>query len=207
MKLSTKGRYATRILLCISRLQGDQPVPKKRIAEQEGISTDYIEQIIVPLKNAGLVNSVRGLRGGFRLAKDPADRHQKARHLCNEFSNLQSSTSRQPSSTTEAPAKEPVARFNRAACLAKLARWSDAVKEFSEVIYADPNDVEAMLSRGEAYLAMGELRLAHEDFNAILSSVDPADPIWSRATRQIEVLTDRASESSSPATGGTARND
>lgn len=72
MKLSTKGRYATRILLCISRLQDDQPVPKKRIAEQEGISTDYIEQIIVPLKNAGLVNSVRGLRGGFRLAKDPA---------------------------------------------------------------------------------------------------------------------------------------
>lgn len=74
MKLSTKGRYATRILLCISRLQSDQqPVPKKRISEQEGISTDYIEQIIVPLKNAGLVNSVRGLRGGFRLAKDPAD--------------------------------------------------------------------------------------------------------------------------------------
>ncbi|MCF7816701.1 MAG: Rrf2 family transcriptional regulator [Kiritimatiellales bacterium] len=72
MKLSTKGRYATRILLCISRLQGDQPVPKKKIAEQEGISTDYIEQIIVPLKNAGLVNSVRGLRGGFRLARDPS---------------------------------------------------------------------------------------------------------------------------------------
>ncbi|MEN7973716.1 MAG: Rrf2 family transcriptional regulator [Verrucomicrobiota bacterium] len=73
MRLSTKGRYATRILLCIARLQGDQPVPKKRIAEQEGISTDYIEQIIVPLKNAGLVNSVRGLRGGFRLAKEPKD--------------------------------------------------------------------------------------------------------------------------------------
>ncbi|MCK5675717.1 MAG: Rrf2 family transcriptional regulator [Verrucomicrobia bacterium] len=73
MRLSTKGRYATRILLCISRLQGDLPVPKKRISEQEGISTDYIEQIIVPLKNAGLLSSVRGLRGGFRLAKDPAD--------------------------------------------------------------------------------------------------------------------------------------
>ena len=73
MKLSTKGRYATRILLCISRLQGDLPVSKKKIAEQEGISTDYIEQIIVPLKHAGLVYSVRGLRGGFRLAKDPAD--------------------------------------------------------------------------------------------------------------------------------------
>ncbi len=73
MRLSTKGRYATRILLCISRLEGDLPVSKKRISEQEGISTDYIEQIIVPLKNTGLVSSVRGLRGGFRLAKDPAD--------------------------------------------------------------------------------------------------------------------------------------
>lgn len=73
MKLSTKGRYATRILLCIARLEGEMPVPKKRISEQEGISTDYIEQIIVPLKNAGLVTSVRGLRGGFRLARKPPD--------------------------------------------------------------------------------------------------------------------------------------
>lgn len=74
MKLSTKGRYAVRILLCVSRLEReDQPVSKKRISEQEGISTDYIEQIIVPLKHAGLVSSVRGLRGGFRLAKDAAD--------------------------------------------------------------------------------------------------------------------------------------
>jgi len=69
MKLSTKGRYATRILLCIARLQRENPVPKKKISEEEGISTDYIEQIIVPLKNAGLVKSIRGLRGGFRLAK------------------------------------------------------------------------------------------------------------------------------------------
>lgn len=73
MRLSTKGRYATRILLCIARLEGDRPVSKKRISEQEGISTDYIEQIIVPLKNTGMINSVRGVHGGFRMAKDPAD--------------------------------------------------------------------------------------------------------------------------------------
>ena len=69
MKLSTKGRYASRIMLCIARHQNSGPVPKKRIAEQEGISTDYIEQIIVPLKNAGLVVSTRGLHGGFKLSK------------------------------------------------------------------------------------------------------------------------------------------
>lgn len=73
MKLSTKGRYATRILLCIHRLEGELPVSKKRIAEQEGISPDYIEQIVVPLKHAGLVVSTRGLRGGFQLARDAAE--------------------------------------------------------------------------------------------------------------------------------------
>ena len=72
MRLSTKGRYATRILLCIARFDQDQqPVSKKRISEEEGISVDYIEQIIVPLKNAGLVYSVRGLRGGFHLSRTP----------------------------------------------------------------------------------------------------------------------------------------
>ena len=55
MKLSTKGRYAARIMLCIAKHELDGAVTKKKIAEQEGISTDYIEQIVVPLKNAGLV--------------------------------------------------------------------------------------------------------------------------------------------------------
>ena len=74
MRLSTKGRYATRIFtLVFPAFRATLPVPKKKISEQEGISTDYIEQIIVPLKNAGLVSSVRGLRGGFRLAKKPED--------------------------------------------------------------------------------------------------------------------------------------
>jgi len=70
MKLSTKGRYATRIMLCIARLEGERPVSKKVISEQEGISTDYIEQIIVPLRNAGMLKSVRGIHGGFRLGKE-----------------------------------------------------------------------------------------------------------------------------------------
>lgn len=73
MKMSTKGRYAVRILLGIGRYQVNGPVPKKIIAADEGISADYIEQIIVPLKNDGLVVGLRGVKGGFRLAKDPAD--------------------------------------------------------------------------------------------------------------------------------------
>lgn len=73
MKMSTKGRYAVRILLGIARYQSNGPVPKKVIAKEECISADYIEQIIVPLKNDGLVIGIRGVKGGFQLAKDPAD--------------------------------------------------------------------------------------------------------------------------------------
>ncbi|MBL7016717.1 MAG: Rrf2 family transcriptional regulator [Kiritimatiellales bacterium] len=73
MKMSTKGRYAVRILLSIARYQKNGPVPKKIIAAEEGISADYIEQIIVPLKNDGLCIGIRGVKGGFRLAKEPKD--------------------------------------------------------------------------------------------------------------------------------------
>ncbi|MGE4488408.1 MAG: Rrf2 family transcriptional regulator [Kiritimatiellales bacterium] len=72
MKMSTKGRYAVRILLSIARYQKQGPVPKKLIAKEECISADYIEQIIVPLKNEGLVVGLRGVKGGFQLAKEPA---------------------------------------------------------------------------------------------------------------------------------------
>lgn len=73
MKMSTKGRYAVRILLSIARYQKNGPVPKKIIAAEEGISADYIEQIIVPLKNEGMCVGIRGVKGGFRLAKEPDD--------------------------------------------------------------------------------------------------------------------------------------
>jgi Rrf2 family protein len=70
--MSTKGRYAVRILLGVARYQKNGPVSKRVIAAEECISADYIEQIIVPLKNAGLVTGLRGVKGGFVLAKDPS---------------------------------------------------------------------------------------------------------------------------------------
>jgi Rrf2 family protein len=73
MKMSTKGRYAVRILLGIARHQKNGPVPKKIIAKEECISADYIEQIIVPLKNEGLVVGMRGVKGGFKLAKETSE--------------------------------------------------------------------------------------------------------------------------------------
>jgi Rrf2 family transcriptional regulator, cysteine metabolism repressor len=71
VKLSTKGRYAVRIMLCVARNQHYGPVCKKLIAQEEGISKDYIEQIAVPLKNAGLLTGHRGMKGGFTLGQHP----------------------------------------------------------------------------------------------------------------------------------------
>lgn len=73
MKLSTKGRYAVRILSCIARNQLHGPVCKALIAQEEDISKDYIEQIVVTLKRGGLVVGRRGMKGGFLLAKEMTD--------------------------------------------------------------------------------------------------------------------------------------
>ncbi len=71
MSLSTKGRYAARIMVFLAVHEGSGPVTKYKIAEEEELSPDYIEQIMVRLKNAGLVISHRGRNGGFSLGRDP----------------------------------------------------------------------------------------------------------------------------------------
>lgn len=68
MRLSTKGRYATRIMVYLATFQSEEPCRKQDIAEAEGVSADYVEQILIRLKAAGLVRSHRGARGGFSLA-------------------------------------------------------------------------------------------------------------------------------------------
>ena len=73
LKLSTKGRYATRIMVYLATREGQGNVRKHEVATAEGISRDYAEQLLVKLKTAGLVASHRGVGGGFTLAR-PADR-------------------------------------------------------------------------------------------------------------------------------------
>ncbi len=72
MTLTTRGRYATRIMVCLARHRGDKPVRRQEIAEAEGIPPDYVGQILMKLKTAGLVNSHRGTNGGFSLAREAA---------------------------------------------------------------------------------------------------------------------------------------
>ncbi len=71
LKLSTKGRYAVRIMIYLAAQEGKVPSRKQDIADSEGISPDYVEQILIRLRSGGLVASHRGARGGFTLACDP----------------------------------------------------------------------------------------------------------------------------------------
>ena len=73
MKLSTKGRYGLRILYDLAANPGEVPRMLKEIAAAQGISQKYLSRLIIDLRRAGLVRSVRGARGGFRLARLPRD--------------------------------------------------------------------------------------------------------------------------------------
>jgi Rrf2 family transcriptional regulator, cysteine metabolism repressor len=73
MKISTKGRYGTRAMIDIGENHDKGPVSLRELADRQGLSMKYMEQIIPALKAAGLVHSTRGARGGYVLAKPPRD--------------------------------------------------------------------------------------------------------------------------------------
>ncbi len=73
MRISTKGRYAVRLLLDIAMNDEVEPVRLKDTAERQNISMKYLEQIISILVRAGFVKSIRGPQGGYRLMKEPKD--------------------------------------------------------------------------------------------------------------------------------------
>jgi Rrf2 family protein len=71
MKLSTRSRYGMRAVLELALEYGQGPLQIKTIAEREGISNKYLEQLISILKASGLVRSIRGPKGGYALTKPP----------------------------------------------------------------------------------------------------------------------------------------
>ena len=71
MKLSTRSRYGTRLMLDLARFYDQYPIPLAEIAKRQKLSVKYLEQLIIPLKASGLIRSVRGARGGYRLARSP----------------------------------------------------------------------------------------------------------------------------------------
>ena len=73
MMISTKGRYALRIMVDLAQHDGEMPVSVREIAQRQDISGKYMEQIISVLTRASLLRSVRGAQGGYHLAKAPEE--------------------------------------------------------------------------------------------------------------------------------------
>ena len=73
MKISTKGRYALRLMLDLAMDTSGEPVRIKDVAERQEISVKYLEQIVSILAKAGYVRSIRGPQGGYRLSREPED--------------------------------------------------------------------------------------------------------------------------------------
>ncbi len=73
MKISTKGRYALRVMIDLAANQSGEPIRLKDIAERQNISVKYLEQIIALLTKAGYVRGARGAGGGYQLRKKPCD--------------------------------------------------------------------------------------------------------------------------------------
>lgn len=71
MKISTKGRYALRLMVDLALSEQTAPVSLKDVALRQGLSDKYLEQIVTPLARAGLVRSVRGAGGGYLLTRKP----------------------------------------------------------------------------------------------------------------------------------------
>ena len=72
MKFSTRDRYALRLMVELANRPNDL-IPLKEISDKQRISLKYLEQIVTPLAKAGLVSSVRGAQGGYRLARSAAE--------------------------------------------------------------------------------------------------------------------------------------
>jgi Rrf2 family protein len=74
MKISTRGRYALRLMIDLALNGSDQYVTIRSVSERQGISYKYLEQIITVLSRAGYVKSIRGSQGGYKLAR-PAEEY------------------------------------------------------------------------------------------------------------------------------------
>src|SRR5271167_3191073 len=73
MMFSTKAEYGVRVMVELARRAGKDPIPLAEIAEHDGLPLAYLEHLVARLRKAGLVDSRRGSRGGYLLARSPAE--------------------------------------------------------------------------------------------------------------------------------------
>lgn len=72
MRITTRGEYGLRCILYVARHSRDGIVSIREIARGEHLPKDYVEQLLLRLRRAGLIESIRGMHGGYRLAKEPS---------------------------------------------------------------------------------------------------------------------------------------
>lgn len=72
MRISSKGEYGLRALLDLAQRYGEGPIQSRDIHTRQGVDENYLNQILILLRRAGLIESVRGPQGGHRLARPPA---------------------------------------------------------------------------------------------------------------------------------------
>lgn len=72
MKLTTRGHYSVKALLDISLQPGYGPTSVRAIAERQNIPAPYLEKLLIEMRRAGLVQSIRGMFGGYQLARSPS---------------------------------------------------------------------------------------------------------------------------------------
>lgn len=73
MKVSTRGEYGVRAMVALAKNHGQGPMSIAAISKASSVPMPYLEQLIGPLRRAGLVESTRGARGGYRLTRHPND--------------------------------------------------------------------------------------------------------------------------------------
>lgn len=73
MRISTKGRYGLTVIVELGKNFGEGPLALRKIADENGLSEAYLEQLIPALRNSGIVTSVRGAYGGYKLSRPPAE--------------------------------------------------------------------------------------------------------------------------------------
>ena len=112
MIVSTKGRYALRVMVHFALADRENYIPLKEIAEAEGISQKYLESIMTVLSKAGFVDAIHGKGGGYRLNRKPED------YTVGSILKLTEGSLNTVSCTTQGSAA-----CNRATCCRTLPMW------------------------------------------------------------------------------------
>ena len=128
LHFSTRGEYGVRLMVELARHHGSGPVSLSEMAEHEDLPRPYLEQLVVSLREAGLVTSTRGAHGGYELARHPvAHPHERGRDRArgsHRADDLRQRGRRTPASSARAAASAPSNCSGVASATPSCRRWT-----------------------------------------------------------------------------------